>query len=42
VALATSIFDRALSRATRDRTAGAGDERYALTVLFSSPEFQRR
>ena len=41
-ALGVSIFDRALSAETRERIAGAGDERYALTILFSSPEFQRR
>ena len=40
--LATSLFDRALSPDTRERVAGAGDLPYALTILFSSPEFQRR
>lgn len=41
-ALGASIFDRALSAETRERIAGAGEERFALTILFSSPEFQRR
>ena len=40
--LATKLFDRALSTETRERIAGAGDKTYALTILFSSPEFQRR
>ena len=41
-ALGAKLFDRALSSETRERIAGAGDERYALTILFASPEFQRR
>ncbi len=41
-ALASSLFDRALSIETRERIAAAGDRSYALTILFSSPEFQRR
>jgi uncharacterized protein (DUF1800 family) len=40
--LATSLFDSAASKDMRERVAGAGDLPYALTVLFSSPEFQRR
>jgi uncharacterized protein (DUF1800 family) len=40
--LATSLFDAALSRDTRERIAGIGDNNDALTILFSSPEFQRR
>ncbi len=42
VALALKLFDSALSQETRERVAGAGDRAYALTILFSSPEFQRR
>jgi uncharacterized protein (DUF1800 family) len=41
-ALAQSLFDTALSRATRERLGGIGDNNNALTILFSSPEFQRR
>jgi uncharacterized protein (DUF1800 family) len=40
--LAKSIFGAAMSSETRERIGGAGDKPYALTVLFSSPEFQRR
>ena len=40
--LAQSVFNRALSVASRERIAGAGDRNTALTVLFSTPEFQRR
>jgi uncharacterized protein (DUF1800 family) len=42
VALGHSLYDSALSRATRERIAGIGDNNDALTILFSSPEFQRR
>jgi len=42
LALAASIFDSALSPATRERVAAAGHKNNALTILFSSPEFQRR
>jgi uncharacterized protein (DUF1800 family) len=41
-ALARSLYDAALSPATRERVAYAGGETGSLTVLFSSPEFQRR
>ena len=41
-ALATTLFDRALSSETRERIAGAGDKAFALTIMFASPEFQRR
>ena len=41
-ALATKLFDRALSSETRERIAGAGDKAFALTIMFASPEFQRR
>jgi uncharacterized protein (DUF1800 family) len=40
--LAASLYGKALSKATRERIAGAGDKDYALTILFASPEFQRR
>jgi uncharacterized protein (DUF1800 family) len=40
--LAQSLFDSALSSATRERINGIGDNNDALTILFSSPEFQRR
>ena len=40
--LATSLFDSALSAATRERLNGIGNGNNALTILFSSPEFQRR
>jgi uncharacterized protein (DUF1800 family) len=40
--LANRLFDTALSQATRDRLAAAGSSNDALTILFSSPEFQRR
>jgi uncharacterized protein (DUF1800 family) len=42
VQLATQLFDSTLSRQTRERIAGAGSNNNALTILFSSPEFQRR
>ena len=43
VALGDELFDRALSAATRERIAGAGDDDATRsTILFSSPEFQRR
>lgn len=41
-ALGISLYDSALSRATRERIASAGNNNDALTILFSSPEFQRR
>ncbi len=41
-ALANSLFGAALSAATRSRLAAAGNSNDALTVLFASPEFQRR
>jgi uncharacterized protein (DUF1800 family) len=41
-ALAAALFDRMLSPATRERIAGIGERNGALTILFSSPEFQRR
>jgi uncharacterized protein (DUF1800 family) len=41
-ALALSLFDRMLSPETRERIAGIGDRTGAITILFSSPEFQRR
>jgi uncharacterized protein (DUF1800 family) len=41
-ALATSLFDSALSRNTKERIAGAGSGNNGLTVLFACPEFQRR
>jgi uncharacterized protein (DUF1800 family) len=40
--LAKSLYDTALSRATRERIDGIGNKNNALTILFSSPEFQRR
>jgi uncharacterized protein (DUF1800 family) len=40
--LAKSLYDTALSRATRERIDGIGNKNNALTTLFSSPEFQRR
>jgi uncharacterized protein (DUF1800 family) len=40
--LASRLFDTALSQATRDRLASVGNSNDALTILFSSPEFQRR
>jgi uncharacterized protein (DUF1800 family) len=41
-ALAWNLFDVCLSVATRERIAAAGSKEGALTILFSSPEFQRR
>ena len=41
-ALADSLFGSALSAETRSRLAAAGNSNDALTILFSSPEFQRR
>jgi uncharacterized protein (DUF1800 family) len=41
-AWAFGLYDKALSLATRERIAGAGGSVNALTVLFCSPEFQRR
>jgi uncharacterized protein (DUF1800 family) len=41
-ALADSLFGSDLSSATRSRLAAAGNTINALTILFSSPEFQRR
>jgi uncharacterized protein (DUF1800 family) len=40
--LGLSLFDSALSQATRDRIVGIADGNKALTILFASPEFQRR
>jgi len=40
--LADSLFGSALSQATRSRLVSAGNSNDALTILFSSPEFQRR
>jgi uncharacterized protein (DUF1800 family) len=40
--LADSLFGSNLSTATRDRVVAAGTNNDALTILFSSPEFQRR
>lgn len=42
VKMAKGIFGGALSRATRERVEAAGSTSRALTILFSSPEFQRR
>ena len=42
VALAKRLYDVALTRQTRDRIAGSGEIANALTILFASPEFQRR
>jgi uncharacterized protein (DUF1800 family) len=42
VRLANSLYGAALSRATRERIDGIGNNNNALTILFSSPEFQRR
>jgi uncharacterized protein (DUF1800 family) len=41
-ARANALFDKALSLASRERIANAGDEAGALTILFACPEFQRR
>jgi uncharacterized protein (DUF1800 family) len=41
VQIANNLFDAALSHATRQRLAGVGAID-GLTILFSSPEFQRR
>jgi uncharacterized protein (DUF1800 family) len=41
-ALADRLYGIALSRATRDRIEPAGNQASQLTVLFASPEFQRR
>jgi uncharacterized protein (DUF1800 family) len=41
-ALARNLYSKALSLATAERIAGAGDRRNQLTMLFASPEFQRR
>lgn len=41
-ALATMLYDKALSAATRERIVGAGEKNDQLVILFSSPEFQRR
>lgn len=40
--LADSLFGHALSQATRSRLAAAYNSNEALTILFASPEFQRR
>jgi uncharacterized protein (DUF1800 family) len=42
VKLADSLFGSALSPDTRSRIASAGSQNDALTILFASPEFQRR
>lgn len=42
VTVARRLYDAALTKQTRDRMGGAGDTTNALTILFSSPEFQRR
>ena len=42
IRLADRIFGKALSRQTRERLGGIGNDNNALTILFSSPEFQRR
>jgi uncharacterized protein (DUF1800 family) len=42
VRLAGWLFDAALSRETRERIDGIGNNNNALTILFTSPEFQRR
>jgi uncharacterized protein (DUF1800 family) len=42
IRLADRLFGKALSRQTRERLGGIGDNNNALTILFSSPEFQRR
>jgi uncharacterized protein (DUF1800 family) len=42
VPLAKSLYGAALSRATRERVNAIGNKNNALTILFSSPEFQRR
>jgi uncharacterized protein (DUF1800 family) len=42
VNLGIKLFDSALTSGTRERMAYAGNEANALTILFSSPEFQRR
>lgn len=39
---AFGLYDKGLSVATRERIAGAGGTVNALTMLFCSPEFQRR
>jgi uncharacterized protein (DUF1800 family) len=40
--LANNLYGKSLSRATRERIAGSGDVNRELTILFCSPEFQRR
>jgi uncharacterized protein (DUF1800 family) len=40
--LANRLYNRALTPETRERVAAAGDRRDQQTVLFASPEFQRR
>jgi len=42
IRLADRVFGKALSRQTRERLGGIGNNNNALTILFSSPEFQRR
>jgi uncharacterized protein (DUF1800 family) len=42
VRLADRLFNTALSRETRERIGGIGNNNNALTILFTSPEFQRR
>jgi len=41
-ALGLSLFDAALSAQTRSKLSGAVDHNAGLTILLSSPEFQRR
>jgi hypothetical protein len=40
--LADGLFGHALSQATRRRLVDAYNSSEALTILFASPEFQRR
>lgn len=40
--LARKLYGRALSKQTRERIIGSGPVVNGLTILFSSPEFQRR
>jgi uncharacterized protein (DUF1800 family) len=42
VDLADSLFDSALSHATKQRLRSVEDKTDALTILFTCPEFQRR
>lgn len=40
--LANSLYGSALSKPTRERVAAGGSQLAGLTILFASPEFQRR